>query len=133
VFQFTKQGKIFNWGITAAQLNGELLIEVSGKTPIASCEIAFGLTAYKQTGDHLLLKLAELNKEEISTEKKCRIVTVEKTRVIVKDVWAGDLHLVRISEFQTALQQINPNSVTGKNIEIEFSIEIKGGIAPETL
>jgi len=84
-----------------------------------------------QASELFALKLIELNDKKVLQESDCEVIKRENTTILLKDVCAGNMRLVRIAEFQTTLNNIAPNLVTEGNIELEFSVGIKGIISIE--
>jgi PKD repeat protein len=139
VFKFADNSAKFvtgaddTWRVMATTLDGELYIDAHGQTPIIESDIALKLTAYlaKQQSDFFVVKVIEINGEEVVKPDLCRTVTEGFTAIILKDVCAGDLRLVNIGEFPTELKQVKPNPVSTESVEIEYSIGNEGDVALE--
>jgi len=135
VFQFTKNSEKFlkgadnTWLLQADIIApGELEITANGQTPIATSEISFELTAYlaKQTSENILLKLTEINGEVLTEEEMCRTIETESTKLVLKEVCAGDMRLVHVGEIETFLKAVTQNPVTSETNAIDYYFGIEG-------
>jgi len=140
VFKFTTEQAVFlkgadaSWQISVQEVQpGELSIEANGATAIFDAEVQLEITGFlgEQTAKDIVFTFKEVNGENAQDEFPCSGIETENADLLLKDVCAGDLRQVRIGTYQTALQRVSPNPVTGDEISVEYSVGIEGELKLE--